>query len=150
MILLDTNVVSELMKVEPEPRVRAWLDVQDIAVVWTSAVSIYEVRWGIERLPPGRRRTMLDAGLDAVLQRDLHGRIATLDTSAARAAAALQSNQALGAGLMDILIAGIAVARRAAVATRNVRHFIDLPVQVIDPWTPEPPYPAPISSRPIR
>lgn len=138
MILLDTNVVSELMKAAPEPRVRDWLDKQISSDVWTSAVTVYELRWGIERLRQGRRRTVLEAGLDIVLRTDLGDRVVNLDRSAAYQAAALEVRRAVSGlvvELSDTLIAGIALAREATIATRNTRHFEDLSTPVVDPWT---------------
>ena len=99
---------------------------------------MFEVRFGLESLPVGRRRTRLEQGFEAVLREDLDGRIVPFDTSAAEEAAALMASRRRAGRqgeLRDTMIAGIAIARRATLATRNIRHFNDLPVLVIDPWT---------------
>jgi len=138
MIILDTDVLSGLFREGPEQAGRAWLDRQPRASVWTTSVTVFEVRFGLESLPVGRRRTRLQQGLEAVLREDLDGRTVPFDTSAAEEAAALMASRRRAGRqgeLRDTMIAGVAIARRATLATRNIRHFNDLPVLVIDPWT---------------
>ena len=137
MILLDTNVLSALMRTRPDPVVVAWLDSQAPESVWTAAVSVFEIRFGIERLPASRRRQALEEAFDAMLRDDLNGRIAAFDAAAATEAAHLaarRQRRGRPVELRDTLIAGIALARRAAVATGNVRHFDGLNVNVVNPW----------------
>lgn len=137
MILLDTNVLSALMRDPPVPDVVAWVNGQVAGALWTTAVSVFEIRSGLGRLPNGRRRSRLEAAFDGLLREDLGGRIAPLDTAAANAAGYLAARrQAAGVivEMRDALIAGIASARRAVVATRNIRHFQDLETGVINPW----------------
>ena len=137
MILLDTNVLSALMRTRPDPVVVAWLDAQAPESVWTTAVSVSEIRFGIELLPASRRRKALEKAFDAMLGDDLNGRIAAFDAAAAEEAAHLAARpQRRGrpVELRDTQIAGIALARRAAVATGNVRHFDGLHVNVVNPW----------------
>ncbi|HEV8144184.1 MAG TPA: type II toxin-antitoxin system VapC family toxin [Methylomirabilota bacterium] len=138
MILLDTNVLSAVMQRQPDPVVVAWLDSQAPESVWTTAVTVFEIRFGIELLRPSRRRNALEAAFDAMLRDDLGGRIAMFDSAAAEEAAKLaarRQRRGRPVDLRDTQIAGIALARRAALATRNVRHFEGLNVNVVSPWT---------------
>ena len=137
MILLDTNVIAELMRAEPDPAVPRWLDSCAAEEVWIPAVAVMELRYGLALLPPGRRRDGLAATLDAVLADELGGRIAAFDRPAAEAAAALMASrrqQGRPVDLADTMIAGIALAHRATLATRNLRHFADLAVPVVNPF----------------
>lgn len=137
MILLDTNVLSALMHTRPDPVVVDWLDSQAPESVWTTAVSVFEIRFGIELLPPGRRRKALAEAFDGMLREDLNGRIAAFDSAAAEEAAELaarRQRRGRPVDLRDTQIAGIALARRAGLATRNVRHFDGLTVSVVNPW----------------
>lgn len=138
MILLDTNVVSELMRRDPNPQVIAWLDDQPAESVWTTAMTLFEVRTGLELLPPSRRRGQLEQAFDQLLAEDLDGRVQSFDQSAAHEAGRLAAErQRAGRPLevRDIQIAGITAARRAKLATRNFGHFGELGIEVVDPWT---------------
>ena len=135
MIVLDTNVLSALMRVAPEARVLAWLDEQVPDAVWTTAVTIYELQRGLELMPEGRKRRALTERMVSVLERVLRSRILPLDAEAGRVAGSLSAQRAARGGVMsaeDTLISGIVVARGATLATRNVRHFPDVPV--VNPW----------------
>ena len=137
MILLDTNVVAELMRAEPDTSVLRWLDLCAADDVWLPAVSVMELRYGLALLPPGRRRDGLAATLDAVLVEEFGGRIAAFDRPAAEASAALMASrrkQGRPVDLADTMIAGTALANRATLATRNIRHFADLAVPVVNPF----------------
>jgi hypothetical protein len=137
MILLDTNVVSELMMKAPEPRVLAWIDRQPRPSLWTTSITVVELRFGIERLSPGRRRTLLMTAFERLLENLIEGRIAALDYHAAVETAILSaSRMAVGQPMeqRDAMIAGIAVSNHATIATRNVRHFRDLSSPVLNPW----------------
>lgn len=141
MILLDTNVLSALMRDPSDAAVVQWLDAQNPERVWTTAVSAFEVRFGLARMTEGRKRTALEAAFAALLREDLAGRVAPLDRAAADAAGLLAARREAAGRTVDVrdtLIAGIALARRAAVATRNVRHYADLETGVVDPWAAEP------------
>jgi toxin FitB len=136
VILVDTNVLSAVMQARPDPVAVAWLDAQAPESVWTTAVSVFEIRFGIELLAPTRRRKAL-AAFEAMLREDLNGRVAPFDSEAAEAAAELaarRQRRGRPVDLRDTQIAGIALARRAALATRNVRHFEGLNVRVVSPW----------------
>jgi predicted nucleic acid-binding protein len=137
VILLDTNILSALMRTAPDPPVVAWLDRQPADSIWITSITEFEVRFGLALLPAGRRRRALEAAFDRVLDEDLERRVVDFDGPAATAAAALAAvRQRAGrpVDLRDTLIAGIALARRGTLATRNVRHFEDLEVPVVDPW----------------
>ncbi len=137
MIILDTNVVSALMRDPPDPAIIAWLDRQPPTLLWVTAITVLENRFGIARMPAGRRRDALAEAFERVIADDLEGRVLAFDSAAAEPTAALMARrQAEGrAGeLRDSMIAGIALARRATLATRNVRHFDDAGLDIVDPW----------------
>lgn len=137
MIILDTNVISALMLSSPDQRVIAWLDRCPPESVWTTSVTVFEIRLGLELLAAGRRRKKLEHAFERALTEDFAGRVLSFDEPAALAAAALagrRQRQGRPVDFRDTQIAGIATARRAALATRNIRHFQDLKIDVIDPW----------------
>ena len=137
MILLDTNVLSALMRTEPDGVVVAWLDRQPRVSVWTTAVTVLEIRHGLALLPAGRRREVLAAGFAWLVDTLLDRRVAPFDAAAAERAAELLAARGRGgrpAELRDTMIAGIAEACRATIATGNMRHFAGLSVPVVDPW----------------
>jgi predicted nucleic acid-binding protein len=136
VIVLDTNVLSALMDPE-DSRVVAWLDNQPSESIWTTAVTIFEIRFGLALLASGRRKRQISDAFGKVLDEDLQGRILPFDhEAAAEAANRAAERRAIGKPLdfRDIEIAGIVSARRATLATRNVRHFIDLGIELVDPW----------------
>ncbi len=137
MILLDTNVLSALMRDTPDPAVVQWLNAEAPSRIWTTAVTIYEIRFGLGRMPEGRKRRSLEAAFDALLRDDLPDRVAIMDRAAGDAAgnlAAARTACGRPVDIRDTLIAGIAIARRATIATGNLRHFEDLDVPVVNPW----------------
>ena len=136
MIILDTNVLSALMRQSPDPKVVAWLDRQPRSSIWTTAISVLEVRFGLEITSSGKRRSSLVRASDALLAA-IGGRVAPFDAGAAEAASDLMASRhrkGRPGDLRDTMIAGIAVARHAALATRNVAHFEDISVPLINPW----------------
>jgi predicted nucleic acid-binding protein len=138
VIILDTNVLSALMRTSPEPAVVGWLDRQPADSIWLTSITVFEARFGLALLPKGRRRKALERAFDRVVDEDLANRVLDFDQAAAAAAAQLASDRqrtGRAADLRDALIAGIALARRATIATRNTRHFEGLDVPVVDPWT---------------
>ena len=138
MIVLDTNVLSALMQREPDPVVVAWLDRQPSESVWTTAITVFEIRFGLERLADGRRRHQLEDAFGRALAEDLENRILPFDDQSAREAgsrAAQRRTAGKTVDFRDVEIAGIIAARRATLATRNLRHFRDLGIAVVDPWT---------------
>jgi len=137
MIVLDTNVLSALMRREADPAVVSWLDLQPSESVWTTAVTVFEIRFGLELLAAGRRRRQLEDAFSRVLDEDFQGRILPFDHEAAQEAASRAAERrAVGkpVDFRDIEIAGIVSARRATLATRNARHFLDLRIELVDPW----------------
>ena len=137
MIILDTNVLSALMQADPDVRVIEWLDRQAPESIWITSITLFESRLGLALLPEGRRRQALEAAFERLLNEHLQNRVLGFDAAAALEAAMLAAaRQRAGrpVDLRDTQIAGIAAARRASVATRNLRHFQDLSVPVINPW----------------
>lgn len=137
MIVLDTNVLSALMQKAPEPLVVDWLDHQPAESVWITTVTLFEARLGIALLPAGRRRKALEVAFNQLLLEDLEGRVLDFDRPSAEAAATLAAERRRKGRVVDIRdtqIAGIVIARRAMLATRNVKHFSDLSVEVVNPW----------------
>jgi len=138
MIILDTNVVSELTRVTPNSGVIAWLNRQGEAAIWITSITVLEIRTGIEILPKSRRRDTLSFEFDRFLDTDIEGRVVAFDTEAARIAAAITAARRRAGrpgDLRDTMIAGIALTTGASLATRNTRHFADIQVTLIDPWT---------------
>jgi toxin FitB len=138
VIILDTNVLSTLMRREPDAPVVDWVDRQPAESIWITSITLFETRLGLALLPAGRRRQSLHAAFAQLLQEDLENRVLDFDTAAATEAATLAADrQRAGrpADIRDTQIAGIALARRATLATRHVRHFADLKVPVVDPWS---------------
>jgi predicted nucleic acid-binding protein len=137
MVVLDTNVISALMHEPPPPAVAAWLDQQPRVSIWTTAITVMEIRQGIETLVPNRRRARLQRAIERLVGEKIEHRIAAFDTEAANAAAILMAQRqrsGRSGDLRDTMIAGIVIASHATLATRNTRHFADLPVPVVDPW----------------
>jgi len=137
MIVLDTNVVSELLRPVPEPRVEAWLAAQNGPDVHLTAVSEAELRRGVCMLPAGRRQAALADAIEAILKRDFAGRILPFDSTAAVAFAAIFGDRRKAGrpiSFPDCQIAATVRAHGAAMATRNVADFEGCGVEVIDPW----------------
>ena len=137
MIILDTNVLSALMQQHPEIAVVEWLDRQSAQSIWITSITLFEAHLGIALLPKGKRRQALEAAFTQLMDTDLENRVLDFDSHAAAEAATLAA-QRQRAGrpvdMRDTQIAGIALARRATLATRNVKHFQGLSVAVVDPW----------------
>lgn len=140
MILLDTNVVSEAMKPEPDDAVRAWLDDQAAETLYLSSVTVAELTFGIGALPSGKRKDRLAEALEGVMEL-FADRILSFDTGAARRYADLAIKaRTAGKGFPtpDGYIAAIATARDFVVATRDTSAFDAAGLEVIDPWTAKP------------
>jgi predicted nucleic acid-binding protein len=135
--ILDTNVLSELMQASPDGAVVDWVDRQPSDELWITSITVYELRLGLALLAAGRRRRALEEGLILLLANDLEHRVVDFDTAAATTAAALtvtRRKRGRPVDFRDTQIAGIVLARRAILATRNVKHFLDLDVPVVNPW----------------
>lgn len=137
MIILDTNVLSALMRTAPDASVVAWLDHQPAESIWITSITLFEARLGLALLPGGRRRKTLETAFARLLKEDLENRVLDFDSAAATEAALLAAARRKAGrpvDMRDTQIAGIALARHATLATRNVRHFTDLKVPIVDPW----------------
>ncbi len=137
MIILDTDVISALMQSVPDPLVIGWLDSQPAESIWTTSICVFEIAYGLQSLPKGTRQKSLQNAFDKTLDEDLKGRILDLDFFAASEAAIIAAklrSKGRPVEIRDVLIAGIASARRGVLATRNVKHFSDTQVQIINPW----------------
>ena len=138
MIVLDTNVVSALMRDDPDEPVVRWLNAQSSTSVWTTSITVLECHFGIARLAPGRRRDALMRSFTTLVSQDLGGRILAFGQVDAVKTAALMARRQMNGrpgDLRDSMIAGIVEARQGRLATRNIRHFIDADIDVVDPWT---------------
>ncbi len=136
-ILLDTNVVSELLRPSPDPAVEMWVGKRLATDLYFSAVGEAELRYGVAILPTGRRRDALALAIEAILREDLDGRILPFDRAAAREyadIAAARRSAGRPIAPTDCQIAAIARSRDMAVVTRNVRDFDDTGIEVVDPW----------------
>lgn len=125
------------MRDPAEPVVLAWLDQQPRHSIWTTSVTIFEIRFGLAVMPLGRRRTRLETDFEGSIREDLEGRILPFDAIAAEKTATLMAMRRQAgrpAELRDSMIAGIAIAHRATLATRNTRNFENMPVPVVNPW----------------
>ena len=137
MIILDTNVLGALMRSVPDVAVVKWLDRQSAESIWITSITLFEARFGLALLPSGRRRQRLESKFDRLLREDLENRVLDFDSAAAAEAASLAAaRQKSGrpVDMRDTQIASIALARHATLATRNVRHFADLEISIVDPW----------------
>ncbi len=137
MIILDTNVLSELMRPEPSPRVAAWLGRQAAKEIFTTTITEAEIFFGIELVSKSKRREQLLAAAEAMFGEDLAGRILSFDSDAARAFARIAARRrSVGKPIShgDAQIAAIAQARGARLATRDVADFVGCGIEVIDPW----------------
>ncbi len=136
MIILDTNVVSSLMREPADKAVSAWLDLQPRTSVWITAITILEIQFGLEITADGRRKLARVRAFGQLINEVLDRRIALFDAAAAHETAVLMgARQRRGEprDLRDRMIAGIALARRAVLATHNVKHFDDAGIEIINP-----------------
>ncbi len=138
MIILDTNVLSAIIAPVPAVEVIQWLDTQKGVELCLNAITVFEARSGIEGLVDSKKRRGLERAFDYALANVFGDRVVPFDHDAAFAAAALAAKRKRTGQPQDIRdtqIAGIALSRKATLATRNIRHFSDLNVPVIDPWS---------------
>jgi len=137
MIVLDTNVISEVMRPNPSPKVLEWMRAEPLASLFTTAITEAELLYGVALLPPGRRRQALEATLTTVLSEDFSGRILPFDSAATREFATVAAGRRRSGRPIsdaDARIAAIARSRGAAVATRDVEDFAACDLMLIDPW----------------
>jgi predicted nucleic acid-binding protein len=137
MIVLDTNVISELWKAEPDPNVLAWIDAQMVETLYLSTITIAELRFGLATMPEGKRRTIYQDRLEREVLPAFSGRVLPFDLDASQAYAKLmaQAKEAGKAiGKADGYIAATAAARGLTVATRDTSPFEAAGLNVINPW----------------
>jgi predicted nucleic acid-binding protein len=137
MIVLDTNVISALMQTSPEAAVVAWLDAQASDSVWTTSISVFEIRYGLAAMSAGKKRKSLQATFEKALQDELDRRVLDFDTAAATKSADIAAKlRAMGRpiDMRDVMIAGTVAAHQASFATRNSKHFADTGIPLLDPW----------------
>jgi predicted nucleic acid-binding protein len=138
MLVLDTNVLSALIKDMPDETIERWLDRQPGLSVWTTTINIFEIRYGLAAMPAGRRQAAMLAQFERAIEESLERRVLSFDRTAAEEAASLMARRKAAGrpiDLRDTMIAGIVLAQRATLVTRNVRHFADLDPAVVDPWS---------------
>ena len=139
MIILDTNIISALMLEQPDPLAASWLDKQAPSSIWTTSITVFEIRFGLDCMPAGRRRAQRETEFENLLRDDLEDRILNFDQPAAESAAALMGRRRRAGRIIDLrdaMIAGIALSQNATLVTRNIRHFDDASLKVFNPWTP--------------
>ncbi|WP_176099308.1 type II toxin-antitoxin system VapC family toxin [Burkholderia cepacia] len=137
MILVDTNVISEPLRREPNAAVIEWLDAQHVETLFLAAISLAEIRLGVAVLPEGRRREWLHQSIEQRVLPLFRGRILPFDDAASKAYASLRARaRAAGVAIApsDGFIAGTAEANGLIVATRDVTPFEAMGIRVIDPW----------------
>lgn len=137
MIVLDTNVLSELARQRPDTRVLSWLDALPSHEVATTTITTAELLYGVTRLPNGNRNNLLIDTVQALINKDFHGRIEPFDVPAAsRYAIVVTEREQLGRpiSVADAQIAAICYTRQAALATRNTKDFTDTGIELINPW----------------
>jgi hypothetical protein len=137
VIILDTNVISEIMRDAPDTEVVLWLDGQPRSSIWTTSIGVYEVRSGLLAMPVGKRQALRMLAFERLLNEKIQGRIAAFDYAAAQQAAELEAaGQKKGRPRdpRDTMLAGIVLASHATLATRNVKHFDDIAKSVVNPW----------------
>jgi toxin FitB len=137
MILLDTNVLSELIRPKPDEGVTGWLDSLDAAAVATTAITAAELLYGAARLPAGRRKKRLGEAIRGLIEEDLDGRVEPFDaTAATHYATLLSARETIGRpiSMADAQIAAICHKLGATLATRNTSDFQDTGIDLLDPW----------------
>ncbi len=137
MFVLDSNVLSEVMRAHPEPAVLDWMDRQPVTELFTAANCEAEIRFGIATLPAGGRREGLRRSADRVFRGFLRGRILPFDSEAAQRFAVLAADRRRAGHPMsinDAQIAAVAASHGATLATRNTRHFRECGIHIINPW----------------
>lgn len=137
MTILDTNVLSEVLKPEPSGAVLGWLASADPSAIFTTAITQAEIFYGLEILPAGKRRSRLVAAVERIFDEEFDGRVLPFDEDAARAFGKIAAARAAAGrpiSQLDAMIAAIARSQRAEVATRNASDFELCGVEVVNPW----------------
>jgi toxin FitB len=137
MIILDSNVISAFMRPAPDPQVLGWLDKQPRNSIWTSSITVLEIRFGLQTMTAGKRQATMSGRFEQWLSEIAQRRIAVFDEAAARKTADIAADRQKSGRpgeLRDTMIAGIVLANHATLATRNVKHFEDIKKWVVNPW----------------
>jgi len=137
MIILDTNILSAVMREIPDSIIVEWLDLQARESIWTTAITVFEIQLGLSILEKGKRRERLEQTFQLALETIFEGRVLPFDEASAMASAdiaAKRRRKGITMDMRDTQIAGIAVAKRSSLATRNTKDFQELTVPVINPW----------------
>jgi toxin FitB len=137
MIILDTNVISELMAPSPADQVEHWIELRSAASLYTTCITQAEILYGVQLLPKGRRRDRFEAAATELFDRVFAGRLLAFGRDAARAyarIAAERRRRGKPISALDAQIAGIARAAGAGLATRNTADFEGCGIEVLDPW----------------
>jgi toxin FitB len=137
VIIVDTNIISELARQIPDSGVLAWLDSLEISEVATTAVTAAELRYGVARLPDGHRKRELTVMIRGILTEDFYGRVLPFDERASvRYADIVTGRERIGRpiGVADAQIAAICRDSGAILATRNTPDFVETGIELIDPW----------------
>jgi predicted nucleic acid-binding protein len=137
MIIIDTNIISEMIAATPSPAVEAWLAAQPALSIFTTTITQAEILYGLRLLPAGQRRTKLEMAILPIFTEDMAGRILPFDGAAAEAYATIASvRRQAGRPIsqFDAQIGAIAASRGAALATRNIADFIGIGLETVNPW----------------
>jgi toxin FitB len=138
MIIPDTNVLSELIRQEPDAAVVRWLDPQTSSSIWTTSITLMEVRSRLLCMPAGKRKIQMTEEVEAMLREKIEENYALFDTAAAEESAKLMAARKLKGRPVefgDTMLAGIVLSRRAILAMRNTSHFSDLGSSIVNPWS---------------
>jgi len=141
MIILDTNVISALMQLTPDPHIVAWINEQPLESFGTTSVTLYEIAYGLNIMPDGKRRRQLKESFNTVLQQGMQGTILKFDPAAAYETATISAKlreEGRTVDIRDAMIAGITAAQQGTLVTRNTKHFADTVIPLINPWEQEP------------
>ena len=137
MIVLDTNVISELMRTAPSASVLRWVDNLPLEDVYLTSITLAELLYGIARLPAGSRRERLEDHLGEMITVDFRARVLPFDTAAATHYADIAAHRASSGrpiSSADAQIAAVCRCHAATLATRNIKDFADTAVTLINPW----------------
>jgi len=137
MIVLDTNVISEMMQDKANTLLVKWLDAKPLESIWTTSVCVYEILYGINILEESKHKRYLKKSFERILEQSMESRVLDFDGAAAQEAASISSRlRAIGRSveIRDVQIAGIVAARRGTLVTRNTKHFAETGVPLVDPW----------------
>lgn len=138
MIVIDTNVLSELLRPAPEPTVLAWVAAKPRSALFTTTITRAEILYGIALMPQGKRRDALLPCVQEIFDEDLAGQVLPFDSDAADSFATIASARRMAGrpiSQFDAMVAAVARSRGASLATRNGKDFVDCGISLIDPWS---------------